>query len=79
MRCCRIETLPDLLLPPHPHLSISVLRFGRSLLNFPDLELVATTVRFSSMEIERPVMLGAGDTRAQNDAKVFNIKRRAIG
>ncbi len=82
--------LADLLSSPHPY-SFAVGRVVASetagqwiavhiaQLDFPDRKLVETAVRLASEQIKGPAMLWAGETCAEDDAKVLNVKGRPIG
>lgn len=59
---------------PLPWLAVLVAQ-----LHLPDSQLVHGAVRLPCKEIKGPAVFWAADPSAENDSKVFNVKRRAIG
>lgn len=62
---------------PDSHICILQPTLG-SFLDFPNMQLVAASVSFSSMQIKGPVVLWTLNSRAQRYAKIFDVERRAV-
>jgi hypothetical protein len=86
-KTCNSLSLANPLFSPHPNLLVgavgSIIRQFRgrrvTQLHFPHLELVIAAVCLAREDIERPAVLRTRDSRAERDAKVFNVKEAALG